>query len=167
MLSQVIIRAATDHDIESIQSIYAYHVLNGLGTFEEVPPTIIEMKSRLHNIQLLNYLFLVAEIKQQVVGYCYTNYYRQRSAYRYMVEDSIFVAHNYQGQKIGQILLTELIKQSKQQKFSQMIAVIGDSNNMGSINLHKKLGFAITGKLNKAGFKFNQWVDVVLMQLEL
>lgn len=166
-MNQTVIREANLSDIKQIQEIYAYHVLNGLGTFEETPPSAEEMAERMQSIKQLNYPFIVAIINDQVAGYCYANYYRQRSAYRFTVEDSVYINHKFQGQGVGALLLAELIKKCTTQQFKQMVAVIGDSNNLGSINLHKKFGFEHTGKLIKAGYKFDQWVDVVFMQLEL
>ncbi len=166
-MDKVLIRTATSRDIAQIAAIYAYHVLHGLGTFEEKPPSEQEMVIRLHNIQEQNYPYLVAEYNKHIVGFCYANYYRQRSAYRYTVEDSVYVAHDFQGQRIGFQLLSSLINECKKLSFKQMVAVIGDSNNHGSIYLHKSLGFTHNGTLKKVGFKFNQWVDIVCMQLSL
>lgn len=166
-MSTVIIREVADSDINAIQSIYAYHVLNGLGTFEEVPPASDEIMNRLKVIVAANYPYLVAEFDGRVVGFCYANSYRQRSAYRFTLEDSVYIAEGYQGRQIGTLLLKSLVDKCKCLKIKHILAFIGGSDNYASINLHKRLGFTTNGSLSKVGFKFGQWVDVVIMQLEL
>ncbi len=163
----IVIRTASSDDVDSIQKIYATHVLNGLGTFEEAPPTIAEMSSRMESIKADGYPYLVATVDNKVVGFCYANYYRQRSAYRYTVEDSVYVDSSYQGIGIAKFLLAELIKECRELNFKQMLAIIGDSDNQGSIKLHKSLGFVHAGTMTNVGYKFDCWVDVVIMQLNL
>ena len=166
-MQNVTIRNATSEDVESIQVIYAYHVLNGLGTFEEVPPLKEDMQERLNSIASAGYPYLVAEYAGVVVGYCYVSRYRPRSSYRFTVEDSVYIAKDFQGKNIGYMLLEVLIAKCKELQLKQILAFIGDSSNSSSINLHKKHGFVYNGTLKKVGFKFDRWVDVVIMQLEL
>ncbi len=163
----ITVSSAIIEEVKQIQEIYAYHVLNGLGTFEEEPPTVNEMLNRYNKIIRQNFPFLVAKIGDQVVGYAYYSFFRERSAYRFTIEDSIYIAPDFNGKGIGSMLLSELIDIAKLSGHRQMIAVIGDSSNIGSINLHKKLGFNYTGTIKNVGYKFNRYVDVVIMQHNL
>lgn len=165
--NNVIIRDATRGDLAAIQAIYAYHVLHGLGTFEEEVPSLDEMERRFDKVTQTRAPYLVAEIAGIVVGYAYGGSFRERSAYRFTVEDSIYVANDYHGFGIGQKLLHVLIEKCRQCGFRQMVAVIGDSNNQSSIGLHAKFGFRHCGIMTDAGYKFSQWVDVVIMELKL
>jgi L-amino acid N-acyltransferase YncA len=162
-----IIRDTVEADLPAIQAIYEQAVLHGLATFEEVPPTVAEMSSRLAGIRDLDLPFLTAELDGTVVGYSYARPYRPRPAYRHTVEDSVYVAEGMQGRGVGRALLAGLIERCEEGDWRQMIAVIGDINNAGSIALHRNLDFRETGTLEAVGFKLGQWVDTVLMQRAL
>jgi len=163
----IAIRPATAADIPAIQAIYAHHVLNGLGTFEEVPPDESEMATRLAAVEGGGLPWLVAESSDSAVGYAYAAPFRLRSAYRYTVEDSIYIAPGHQGQGIGKRLLHDLIAECRTLGLREMLAVIGDSGNLGSIRLHETFGFQHCGILRNVGLKFGRWVDVVMMQLTI
>lgn len=163
----IIIREATEADLAAIQQIYEYHVLNGTGTFEEVPPTLVDIKARYAKVTAHNYPYLVAEENGLFLGYAYGGFFRERSAYRFTVEDSIYISDAARGKGVGRLLLQQLIVECKRRGFVQMFAIIGDSNNHASICLHEKCGFTITGVMHQAGYKFNQWLDVVIMELNL
>lgn len=166
-LTLIDIKDATIDDVVFIQQIYAHHVATGLGTFEEVAPTLAEMTARFNKITGQNFPFIVAKLDDEVVGYAYAGHFRERSAYRFTVEDSIYIAPAYCGHGVGQILLDELILRCRTRGYKQLLAVIGDSNNHGSINLHQKCGFTLTGVMKDVGYKFERFVDVVIMQLTL
>ncbi|HTX23615.1 MAG TPA: GNAT family N-acetyltransferase [Steroidobacteraceae bacterium] len=151
----------------TIRSIYEHHVLHGLATFEEVPPTIEEMASRRASVLALGLPYLAAQSGGRIVGYAYATPYRARPAYRYTIEDSVYVAHGLGGRGIGSALLRSLIARCEAGRWRQMLAVIGDSRNAASIALHRRLGFHLTGTLGGVGFKLGQWVDTVLMQRAL
>jgi phosphinothricin acetyltransferase len=142
-------------------------VLHGLGTFEEATPSTVELKRRRRRVLARGLPYLVAEINGKVVGYSYASPFRERSAYRYTVEDSVYVDVRATRKGIGRALLAGVIARSQAGGWRQMIAVIGDSNNRASIGLHKSLGFHAAGTLRGVGFKFGRWVDTVLMQREL
>ncbi|MBB3104096.1 GNAT family N-acetyltransferase [Azomonas macrocytogenes] len=161
------VRDALDTDMAKIQEIYAHHVLHGLATFEEVPPSCAEMSARRMEVLALGLPYLVAERDGRVVGYCYATLYRTRSAYRYSIEDSIYIEQGFDGQGIGTALLGTLIDRCGTGPWRQMLAVIGDSGNMGSIALHRRLGFVAVGSFKSVGFKLGRWVDTVLMQRSL
>jgi L-amino acid N-acyltransferase YncA len=161
------IRDAHADDLPEIAAIYAHHVLNGVASFEEVPPSIDELGRRRANVLALGLPYLVAVRAGRVVGYCYATAYRPRPAYRHTIEDSVYVAAGLGGQGIGSALLEELIARCAAGPWRQMIAVIGDSANAGSIGLHRRLGFRPAGVFQSAGFKFGRWVDSVLMQRAL
>lgn len=150
-----------------IQSIYAHEVLHGLATFEEVPPSIEQLLARRANVLELGLPYLTATLDGRVAGYSYAMLYRPRPAYRYTVEDSVYVAQGMQGRGIGQILLSTLITRCEAGPWRQMVAVIGDRDNAGSIALHQRLGFRPVGILDDTGFKLGRWVDTVLMQRAL
>lgn len=164
---EAVIRDTGDADIPAIQTIYTHAVLHGLATFEEVSPSVEEMTLRLAGIRKLNLPFLSAEQDGVVVGYSYARPYRPRAAYRHTVEDSVYVAEDMQGRGIGRLLLTALIERCEENDCRQMIAVIGDINNAGSIALHRRLGFRDAGTLEAVGYKLGQWVDTVQMQRTL
>lgn len=161
------VRDARGDDLPAIQAIYAHHVLHGLATFEEVPPSIDELAARHAAVRALGLPYLVAEIDRRVVGYCYATSYRPRRAYRYAIEDSVYVADGLAGRGIGAALLGALIARCEAGPWRQMIAIIGDSGNAGSIALHRRLGFHLVGTLTAAGFKLGRWVDTVVMQRTL
>jgi len=161
------LRAATQGDLAAIQAIYAHHVLHGLASFEEVPPDVAEMGRRFADVtgRGLPYLAMVA--RGEVLGYGYCAPYRARSAYRYALEDSIYIKEGHLGKGIGTRILAELLRLCEGLGYRQVIAVIGDSANAGSIGLHARLGFLRVGTLRSTGFKFGRWVDSVLMQRPL
>ena len=160
-------RSATPVDLPAIQSIYAHHVLHGLASYEEVPPDVDEMRRRFAEVTQRGLPYLVAVSGGTVVGYGYCTLFRTRSAYRFALEDSVYVRDGMLGKGIGRALLTVLIEQCTALGYRQMIAVIGDSGNAGSIGLHASLGFLRSGNLRSTGFKFGRWVDTVLMQRPL
>jgi L-amino acid N-acyltransferase YncA len=161
------IRAATEADIPEIQSIYAHHVLHGLGTFEEAPPSVEEMAERFAKVGDHGWSWLVATDATGVLGFAYYTQFRDRSAYRYCVEDSVYVREDVRSQGVGKALVAHLIEDAAANGMRQMIAVIGDSENTGSIGVHASLGFHLVGTLRSVGIKFGQWVDVVSMQRPL
>jgi L-amino acid N-acyltransferase YncA len=158
------LRAATVADIPATQSIYAHHVLHGLASFEIEPPTVAEMRSRFESITAGGYPYLVATDGDAVLGYAYASVYRARPGYRYTVEDSVYVAATAVGRGIGRRLLTRLIDECERRGYRQMLAVIGDSANAASIELHRACGFSHSGTLRSVGLKFGRWVDSVFMQ---
>jgi len=164
---RVIVRDAATADMQAIQAIYAHHVLHGLATFEEVPPTIAEMSDRRVSVQNAGLPYLCATLDGAVVGYAYATAYRPRPAYRHTIEDSIYVAHDLGGRGVGSALLQALIDRCERGPWRQMLAVIGNSGNAGSIALHRRLGFQTIGTLHAVGFKLGRWVDTVLMQRAL
>jgi L-amino acid N-acyltransferase YncA len=163
----VLIREAVSTDFDAISRIYAHYVLNALATFEETPPSVDEMRARHAAIVDARLPYVVAELDGEVAGYAYASAYRARSAYRHTLEDSVYVADGFGGRGIGLALLTALIEQCERGPWRQMIAVIGNSGNAGSIALHARLGFDHVGVLRNVGFKHGQWVDTVLMQRTL
>jgi len=163
----MLVRPAAPQDLPAIQAIYAHHVLHGLASFEEVAPPLEEMRRRFEAVTGDGLPYLVAEEKGEVLGYGYCSVYRTRSAYRHTLEDSIYVKEGKQGRGVGKALLAELIARCTALNYRQIIAVIGDSANAGSIKLHASLGFVRAGNLRSTGYKFGRWVDSVLMQLPL
>ncbi len=161
------IRPARAADIPEIQAIYAHHVLHGTGTFEEQPPSVEEMTLRFQAVIDRGWAWLVAEDATGVLGYAYFTQLRDRSAYRYAVENSIYVREDVRGQGVGKALVAELLERATAAGFRQMIAVIGDSENVGSIGVHASLGFQRAGTLRAVGIKFGRWLDVVNMQKAL
>ena len=160
-------RDATEDDLPAIAALYGHHVIHGLGTFEETPPDMAEMTRRRDRVLQNGLPFLVAELDGAVRGYAYALPYRERSAYRYTVEDSIYVADGWGARGIGRVLLAALIEGCERAGKRQMVSVIGDSANVGSITLHARLGFRFAGVLPSAGFKHGRWVDSVIMQRPL
>jgi phosphinothricin acetyltransferase len=165
--SPFILRPASEADMAGVQRIYGDHVTNGLASFEETAPSIDEMRARFLTLKGKSYPYLVAERDGDIVGYSYAGPYRTRSAYRFTVENSVYVAPDCSGQGIGRALLAELIAECEKGPWRQMIAIIGNSGNSASIALHKSLGFRMVGTLREVGFKHDQWVDSVLMQRHL
>ncbi|WP_250499270.1 GNAT family N-acetyltransferase [Caballeronia sp. GAWG1-5s-s] len=162
-----IIRDAASSDFDAIARIYAHYVLHALATFEEAPPTADEMRARHAAAVAAGLPYLVAELDGEVAGYAYASTYRARSAYRHTIEDSVYVADGLGGRGIGLALLSALVERCERGPWRQMIAVIGNSGNAGSIALHARLGFEHVGVLRDVGFKFDRWVDTVLMQRPL
>jgi L-amino acid N-acyltransferase YncA len=161
------IRAATERDLPEIQSIYAYHVLHGTGTFEEEPPSVEKIAERFSKVVTHGWSWLVATDATGVLGFAYYTQFRDRSAYRYCAEDSVYVREDVRGQGVGKALVARLVEDAAAKGMRQMIAVIGDSENTGSIGVHASLGFQMVGTLRAAGIKFGRWVDVVSMQRPL
>ena len=162
------IRPAAAADLDAIQRIYAHHVLHGLASFEEAPPDRAELTRRWRAIADAGLPYLcAADADGALVGYAYAGPYRPRSAYRFAVEDSVYVAPGAAGRGIGRALLRQLIEICTGLGKRQMIAVIGDSGNAASIALHRACGFALTGTFQAVGFKHGRWVDSVLMQRAL
>ncbi|MDQ0513108.1 GNAT family N-acetyltransferase [Ancylobacter amanitiformis] len=161
------LRDACAADMAAVAAIYAHHVLTGLASFEEVPPAADEMEARRAAVLAAGLPYLVAAIDGEVVGYAYATAYRPRPAYRFTLEDSVYVAPGRGGQGIGSGLLGGLIARCEAGPWRQMIAVIGNSGNAGSIALHRRHGFTEAGLLRDVGFKFGRWVDSVLMQRPL
>lgn len=161
------LRPADAADIVAIQAIYAHHVLNGLATFEEIPPDTAEMAARRADVLDRGLPYLVAEEDDSVLGFAYAAPYRLRSAYRFVVEDSIYLDPAATRRGIGGALLAALIEQCTVAGARQMLAVIGDSANAASIAVHARAGFTHTGIFHGVGFKFGRWVDTVMMQRPL
>lgn len=161
------LRDADEADVAAIQAIYAHFVENTLWSLEEIAPGVEEMARRMADVRRHGLPFLVAEGRRGPVGYAYAAPYRMRSAYRFTVEDSIYVLPEAQRGGLGRALLTELIRRCEARGCRQMVAVIGDSSNHVSIRFHRRMGFRRAGLLRAAGWKFGKWVDCVLMQRPL
>jgi len=161
------VRPAGPQDLPAIQAIYAHHVLNGLASFEEVAPPLEELRRRHDEVVSRGLPWLVADFGGTVAGYGYCAPYRARSAYRYALEDSVYVREDMVGRGVGSALLAELIRRCEALGYRQVVAVIGDSANLASINLHAAFGFLRVGTLRSVGFKFGRWADSVLMQRPL
>jgi len=167
MSEEVRLRPADAGDVAAIHGIYAHHVLNGLASFEEVPPSTEELLRRHREVTGQGLPYIVAELGKEIAGYGYCALYRTRSAYRYSLEDSVYVRHDRHGRGVGSALLAELIRRCEALGYRQLIAVIGDSAHAASIGLHARLGFVRVGTLRSVGFKFGRWVDSVIMQRPL
>ena len=167
MSPEIQIRAAKDSDVAAITEIYAHHVLHGTGSFEIDAPDAAEMARRRLDVVDRGLPYLVAESGNTVIGYAYATLYRTRVAYRFTLEDSVYVHQDHMGRGIGAALLAQLIPACKEWGCRQLVAVIGDSENTSSVRVHEKLGFQHSGVLRGVGFKFDRWVDTVLMQLPL
>lgn len=163
----VVVRAARDGDMEAVRDIYAHHVLHGFGSFEEEPPSLDDMAARRGTVLAAGLPWLVAEIDGRIAGYAYAGPFRPRAAYRFAVEDSVYVAPDFPRRGVGRALLVSLIARCEAGPWRQMLAVIGDSGNDGSVGLHRALGFRPAGTFASVGFKHGRWVDVVLMQRAL
>ncbi len=162
----MIIREAAPDDAEALAAIYGHHVLTGLGTFEEAPPAPEDMARRLAAVQALGLPYLVAE-EGGVIGFAYAGPFRTRAAYRYTVEDSVYIAPSAVGRGVGRALLGAVIARCEALGLRQMIAVIGDSGNAASLALHRGQGFEMKTALPSVGFKHGRWVDIVWMQRAL
>jgi L-amino acid N-acyltransferase YncA len=164
----LVIRDAGDSDIAAVAAIYAHHVRQGLASFEEVPPSIEEIAARRSSVLCAGLPYLAAELDGRVVGYSYATAYRPRPAYRFTVEDSVYVAEGLGGRGIGGALLKALVARCEAGPWRQMLAIIGNGDrNAGSIALHQRAGFRTVGTLVSVGFKLGQWVDTTLMQRPL
>jgi L-amino acid N-acyltransferase YncA len=162
-----LLRDATEADLPAIQAIYAHHVLTGVASFEETPPSVDDLRTRLASVRSHGLPYMVAEIDGEVAGYCYATPYRPRAAYRNTIEDSIYVSDAYRGRGLGRVLLQALIERCEQGPWRQMVAVIADGGSGGSLSMHTQLGFELTGTLKAVGFKHGRWLDTTLMQRTL
>jgi L-amino acid N-acyltransferase YncA len=163
----VIVRPATQEDAPAVAVIYGHHVLHGTGTFEEVPPTTADMAARMQALLDRGFPWVVVEVAGRIVAFAYAGPYRERSAYRFTAEDSVYVAPNAQQKGYGRAALAAVIEACRAMGLRRLIAVIGDSRNTGSIALHKALGFEPCGTLPAVGYKAGRWLDAPLMQLPL
>jgi phosphinothricin acetyltransferase len=161
------VRPATPGDIPQIHAIYSHHVQKGLASFEEEPPSPAELRRRYDEITGRGLPYLAADVGGEVAGYGYCALYRTRSAYRYTLEDSVYVRPDAQGRGVGKAVLAELIRRCEALGYRQLVAVIGDSAHAASIGLHASQGFVRVGTLRSAGFKLGRWVDSVIMQRPL
>jgi phosphinothricin acetyltransferase len=168
MIDGIRIRAATLADLPAITAIYGHAVLNGTASYEYDAPSLDEMSRRYDAIIAGSFPYLVAYSADKVLGYAYASHFRTRPAYRFMVENSIYIAPDAQGLGIGTLLLAELLARCEAVGFRQMIAVIGDAaTNLASARLHALMGFTECGRIKGSGFKFNRWCDTLLMQRAL
>ena len=161
------IRPSREDDVPAITAIYAHHVQHGTGTFEIDPPSPGDMAVRRAEVLARGLPWLVLEEDGQVLGYAYCNWFKPRPAYRYSAEDSIYLAPGTQGRGLGRLLLAELGRQAEAVGVRKLIAVIGDSANAGSIGVHRSLGFESVGTIRACGWKFDRWLDIVLMEKSL
>ena len=162
-----LIRPSTDADLPAITAIYAHHVLTGTGTFETEAPSVADMLARRADVLAKGLPYLVAEDAGSVVGFAYGNWFKPRPAYRFSVEDSIYLAPGQQGKGLGRLLLTELLVRCEAVGIRKVMAVIGDSANAGSVGVHRALGFMQVGVVESCGWKFGAWRDIVIMQKTL
>ena len=161
------IRPSRDADVPAITAIYGYHVLHGVASFEEVQPDAAEIARRRDEIVKRGLPYLVAERDKRLIGYCYAGPFRPRVAYRFTVEDSVYVEAGEIGRGIGRALLEQVIARCSELGYRQMVAVIGGRETTGSIRLHEALGFTHIGVLPSVGYKFDRWVDIIMMQRQL
>lgn len=162
-----LIRPSRNEDIDAITRIYGHHVLHGTGTFETTPPTVADMTTRRADVLAKGLPWLVVEDGGEVLGFAYGNWFKPRPAYRFSAEDSIYMAPEATGKGLGRALLAELLAALERAGVRKVMAVIGDSANAGSIGLHRALGFEPAGVINSCGWKFDRWLDIVLMQKPL
>ena len=166
-LAELRIRDATEADLPAIQAIYAQHVLHGVASFEETPPSVDDLRGRLASVLSHGLPYMVAETGGAIAGYCYATPYRPRAAYRNTIEDSIYMDDAFRGRGIGRVLLEALIARCETGPWRQMVAVIADGGSGGSASLHRSLGFELVGTLKAVGFKHGRWLDTTLMQRAL
>ncbi|TGS12477.1 N-acetyltransferase family protein [Mesorhizobium sp. M2E.F.Ca.ET.209.01.1.1] len=167
-MSDIAIRAATVADLDRITEIYADAVVHGTASYELEPPSRAEMGDRFDNLTAGGFPYLVAEKDGAVLGYAYAGPFRPRPAYRFVIEDSVYVAPEAKGQGVGSLLMRALIETARAAGFRQIIAVIGDGHaDSASVRLHEKLGFRHSGRLEGSGYKHGRWLDTVFMQLSL
>jgi L-amino acid N-acyltransferase YncA len=162
-----LIRPSAEHDLDAITRIYGHHVLHGTGTFETTPPTVAEMSTRRADVLSKGLPWLVIEEGGVVLGFAYGNWFKPRPAYRFSVEDSIYMAPEAAGKGLGRALLAELLAALERGGVRRVMAVIGDSSNTGSIGVHSALGFERVGVVPSCGWKFGRWLDIVMMQRSL
>ena len=161
------VRGCTREDLSGVWEIYAVEVREGTASFELEPPSLAEMTARFAAIEAAGLPYLVAELEGRIAGYAYAGPYRPRPAYRYTVEDSVYVARWARRQGVGQALLQAVIERASGQGMRQMVAIIGDSAHAASIELHARAGFRLVGTLAHVGWKFGRWLDTVIMQRPL
>jgi L-amino acid N-acyltransferase YncA len=162
-----LIRPSRDEDIAAIIAIYRHHVLHGTGTFEIDPPTEADMAARRADVLAKGLPYLVVEEAGQVLGFAYCNWFKPRPAYRFSAEDSIYMAADAHHKGLGKVLLAELCAQAERAGVRKFLAVIGDSANAGSIGVHRSVGFGHVGTVKSCGWKFDRWLDVVMMEKTL
>ena len=162
-----IIRPSQPEDLSAITAIYQHHVLHGTGTFEIEPPSLQDMTARREDVLSKGLPYLVIEDQGQVQGFAYCNWFKPRPAYRFSAEDSIYLATNASGMGWGRLLLTELCRKAEAAGIRKLIAIIGDSANAGSIGVHGSVGFHSVGVVKACGWKFNRWLDIVMMEKAL
>jgi phosphinothricin acetyltransferase len=162
-----ILRPSQEPDLPAITAIYGHHVLHGSGTFETEPPTLADMRARRAEVLARHLPFLVAEEGGHILGFAYCNWFKPRPAYRFSAENSIYLAPDAHRRGLGRALLAELAAQAQAAGVRKLIAVIGDSANAGSIGVHRSVGFEQVGVLKSCGWKFERWLDVVLMEKTL
>ncbi len=161
------IRAATPADLADCQAIYGFHVLHGTGSFEAAPPPLEAMVERYEKIIGAGQPWLLAEDASGTLGFGYYGPFRERAAYRFTAEDSLYVSEAARGQGVGKALLAALLADAAARGIREMLALIGDSANLGSIGVHASLGFVEVGVMRRVGYKFGRWLDVVTMQKSL
>ncbi|AZG13075.1 GNAT family N-acetyltransferase [Cupriavidus pauculus] len=164
------LRDATPDDVPAIHAIYAHHVRHGRASFEEVEPSVDDMRLRFAEVRRKGLPYIVAERDGAVLGYAYASSYRARSAYRFAIEDSIYIDHRHTGEGLGRALLAELIARCETGPWRQMVAVVALTSageGASSVAVHERLGFRTVGRLESVGLKHGQWIDTVLMQRPL
>ncbi len=167
IVPDLLIRPSTDADLPAVTAIYAWNVLHGTGTFELDAPLEPEMARRRDDVLSKGLPWLVVERRGHILGFAYANHFRPRKAYRFCLEDSVYLAADARAQGLGRLLLAELMARCEAAGARQMLAVIGDSSNGASIGVHRALGFEHVGVMKAAGWKFDRWLDVVIMQARL
>ena len=162
-----LIRPSADADLPAITAIYAHHVLHGTGSFETEPPSVADMTTRRADVLSKGLPYLVVEQDGEIAGFAYGNWFKPRPAYRYSVEDSIYIAPDLQGKGLGRALLAELMARFEVVGIRKVMAIVGDSANTGSVGIHLALGFTQVGIVDSCGWKFGAWRDIVIMQKTL
>jgi L-amino acid N-acyltransferase YncA len=167
-MTSILVRPATTADLDSITEIYADAVTNGTSSYELEPPTRAEMAKRFETLCAGDFPYIVAESAGRILGYAYAGPFRPRPAYRFVVENSIYIAPDAKGRGLGKLLLERLIAEAEKLGFRQMIAVIGDGHaSSASVKLHERLGFRHSGRLEGSGYKHGRWLDTAFMQLSM
>ena len=165
-MAEIVVRDAEESDAEAIAAIYAHHVLTGTASYDVEPPSAVATRDKIWRITRAGWPFLVAEVDERVAGYAYATQFRDRPAYRYTAEDSIYVHPDLMRRGVGKALLQALLERSAEFGFRTVIAVVGGAEP-ASVALHEACGFEEVGRLRRAGFKFGRWLDNVYLQIEL